>query len=51
MAKITKKMNGEEKIKKAPTYEGAKPDHKYDPEQVALRNLYSEIVKKNRHNL
>lgn len=32
-------------------YEPARPDHIYNGEQVAIRKLYSEIVKKQSHNL
>ena len=51
MAKITKEMNGDKKDKKAAVYIGARPDHKYESDQVALRKVYAEVVKKGNHSL
>ena len=44
MAKVTKKMNGEEKPPLPHVYDAAKPDHKFNHNQIALRSIYKEIV-------
>ena len=49
MAKVTKKMNGEEKPHAPIVYDPAKPNHKFTNNQVALRTVYKEIVHNSRH--
>jgi len=48
IAKAQKKVNGtdKEKIDKPKEFDPAKPDHIYEGDQVAIRSLYNEIVKK-----
>jgi len=51
MGKISKVLNGDDKVPLPKRFEGAKPDHKYERDQVAMRSLYNDIVKKAKHSV
>lgn len=48
IAKAQKKVNGSDKEKsmRPKEFEPARPDHMFETDQVAIRRLYNEIVKK-----
>jgi len=54
IAKAQKKLNSGEDSKqqvRAVEYEAARPDHRFDTGNVAMRQLYTEIVTKGQHSL
>ena len=53
IAKAQKRINGLEKEKpvRPPEYEAARPDHLYKTEAIAMRRLYSELVRKQEHHV
>ena len=52
IAKAQKKQSGseKEKIVKPKDFDPARPDHVYEGNQVAVRRLFTEVVRKQTHN-
>ena len=51
LQKVQKNIHGEQKTIPPPVYEAARPQHKYDSNQLAMRTMFNEIVKKQRHSV
>ena len=44
--KVQKTINGDDKPMTSPIYKAARPHHKYQPDQIGMRVLYSEVCRK-----
>ena len=49
--KVQKTINGDEKPQTSPIYKAARPQHKYQSNQIGMRVLYTEVVRKQRHSV
>lgn len=49
--KVQRKIHEENKPTPPPVFEAAKPHHKYDHQTLAMRTMFKEIVKKQRHSV